>query len=117
MNHIRVVYKYVTQYFNLNSYLADQTELVSNSQATVQVDLLASMSIAHKGALQQNTVQVFDNKFIDMSALPLISDTQEDIVFYEVINLASGLFEGETNDFDYGYLSVTMIQDNKLISS
>lgn len=52
LNNIRVVYKYVTQYFNLESYMKDGIELVSNSQKTVQVDLQATQSIANKSSLQ-----------------------------------------------------------------
>ena len=71
MNNLRIVYKLVSQYFNLDNYMsADDPPLESASLQTAQVDLVASGSVSHKYALTQNNVQVYDNKFIDLSQLP-----------------------------------------------
>ena len=68
VKNLRVVYKLVSQYFNLAENRIDvAASLMSTSYMTTMVDLLTITSLGYKYSLQQNTSQVFDNKWIDLS--------------------------------------------------
>ena len=69
-SNLRIVYKLVTQYFDLENYhngAGQHDTLQSNSLAATTVDLIKVGSLGHKYSLEQKSVQVFDNKWIDLS--------------------------------------------------
>ena len=68
IKNLRVVYKLVSQYFNLADNQVDvDASLKSTSYMTTMVDIFPSTSLGYKYSIQQNTSQVYNNKWIDLS--------------------------------------------------
>ena len=61
----------MTKYYNLeNKISGDGPSLLSTTPITTMVDLISGSSISHRYKLEQDNVQVFLNKFIDISQMP-----------------------------------------------
>ena len=68
VKNLRIVYKFVSQYFNLAENRIDEdSSLQSTSYMTTMVDLFPKYSLDYKYSLVQSISTVFSNKWIDFS--------------------------------------------------
>lgn len=109
LNKIRVNHKVVTSYFNLDKYLDEDIHGIPASSFISVVDLSYTQTQSRVLAVQQNAIQVYSDKFVDMSSIPLIGDFFADkAIVYNTNELTSVTYFESSYDWKYGLYVVSM---------
>ena len=116
---MRLAYKFVNKYLSTDE-LADDFDssyLFSGSTSQISNDLLTTFSQRVTFTLMKNNLSVSRNNFIDLSKIPFTSSIEDSTPLYSSNYLSQSLYRDLGTDPEYGYFSMTLIQDNMIKST
>lgn len=116
---MRLAYKFVNKYLSTDE-LADDFDssyLFSGSTSQISNDLLTTFSQRVTFTLGKNNLSISRNNFIDLSKIPFTSSIEDSTPLYSSNYLSQSLYRDLGTDPEYGYFSMTLIQDNMIKST